>query len=66
MAIETAANTMATTTQQALTTATGSVKVFLLAHPVGVAIVGGAIVGAGTYYLMKKFLNKKEEEPATA
>jgi hypothetical protein len=33
---------------------------------VGVAIVGGAIVGAGTYYLMKKFLNKKEEEPATA
>jgi len=35
MAIETAANTMATTTQQALTTATGSVKVFLLAHPVG-------------------------------
>jgi len=57
---------MATTTQQALTTATGSVKVFLLAHPVGVAIVGGAIVGAGTYYLMKKFLNKKEEEPATA
>ncbi|MEK8018736.1 MAG: hypothetical protein VSS75_017830 [Candidatus Parabeggiatoa sp.] len=64
MAIETTANTMATTTQHALTTAAGSVKAFLLVHPVGVAVVGGALVGAGTYYLMKKFL--KKEEPATA
>lgn len=63
MAIETAVNT--TATNPILATA-GSVKVFLLAHPVGVALVGGALVGAGSYYLMKKFLNKKEEEPAAA
>ncbi|RKZ50461.1 MAG: hypothetical protein DRR16_12580 [Candidatus Parabeggiatoa sp. nov. 3] len=39
----------------------GSLKAFLLAHPVGVAIVGGTLVGVGTYYLMNKLLNKKEE-----
>ncbi len=38
----------------------GSAKVFLLAHPVGVAIVGGALIGTGTYLLMNKFLKKKE------
>ncbi len=40
-------------------------KAFFLAHPVGVAVVGGALVGAGAYYLMNKLL-KKKEEPATA
>jgi hypothetical protein len=54
------------------TTATGlwagSVKPFLIAHPVGVAILGGVLVGAGTYYLMNKVFSKKEsqEEPAAA
>ncbi|MEK8016309.1 MAG: hypothetical protein VSS75_005525 [Candidatus Parabeggiatoa sp.] len=64
MAIE-IANTTAAITQRALATA-GSLNAFLLAHPVGVAVVGGALVGAGTYYLMQKFLKKKEEEPAAA
>ena len=65
MAIETVANTTAATTPSALATTAGSVKVFLLAHPVGVAVVGGALVGVGAYYLMKKF-SPKTEEPATA
>ncbi|MDM8567142.1 hypothetical protein QUF74_16010 [Candidatus Halobeggiatoa sp. HSG11] len=47
-----------TTSQSALTLA----KAFLIAHPVGAAIVGGAAIGAGTYFLMNKFLNKKEPE----
>ena len=37
--------TTAATTQPALTATAGTVKAFLLAHPVGVAIVGGALVG---------------------
>jgi len=65
MAIETVANTTAATTPSALATAGGAIKAFFLAHPVGVAVVGGALVGAGAYYLMNKFL-KKKEEPATA
>jgi len=54
-----ATGTEITTSNSALTTLT-STKAFLLAHPVGVAIVGGALVGMGTYYLMSKFLKKKE------
>ncbi len=50
------------TTGKSALAALGSSNSFLLAHPVGVAIVGGALVGAGTYFLMKKFLKKKEEE----
>ncbi|MDM8557887.1 hypothetical protein [Candidatus Parabeggiatoa sp. HSG14] len=42
-----------------------SVKPFLLAHPIGVALVGGALVGVGSYYLMKKFSKKPESEEAT-
>ena len=62
MAIETVVNT----TRSALATGAGSVQTFILAHPVGVAVVGVALIGAGTYYLVKKFSKKKEEEPATA
>ncbi len=61
MAAETALNTATSTT----TAVSSGIKAFVLAHPVGVAIVGGAIVGAGTYWLMNKFL-KKNEEPAPA
>ncbi len=43
----------------------GSVKPFLVAHPIGVAVVGGALVAVGAYYLAKKF-SKKEEEPSPA
>ena len=43
----------------------GSLKPFLVAHPIGVAVVGGALVGVGVYYLMKKY-SKKAEEPSPA
>ncbi|KHD09190.1 hypothetical protein PN36_00350 [Candidatus Thiomargarita nelsonii] len=43
----------------------GSFKAFLMVHPVGVAVAGGALVGMGTYYLMNKFF-KKKKEPAVA
>lgn len=52
-------------TQQAVAL-TGSAKTFLLAHPIGVAIVGGILVGGGTYWVVKKFTQKKEEEPQEA
>ena len=70
MAIETAlANTAPSGANSTL--GLGSLKAFMLAHPVGVAVVGGALVGAGSYYLMNKFLKKKDdvevtEETATA
>ncbi|MCK5525011.1 MAG: hypothetical protein KAI83_17930 [Thiomargarita sp.] len=60
-ATETALNTVTNTT----TAISSGIKAFVLAHPVGIAIVGGAVVGAGTYWLMNKYL-KKNEEPAPA
>jgi phosphotransferase system glucose/maltose/N-acetylglucosamine-specific IIC component len=51
---------IATTVSNPVSTYTG-VKTFLLAHPVGVAIIGGIIVGTGTYWLVKKFSEKKDE-----
>jgi hypothetical protein len=44
----------------------GTVKSFLVAHPVGVALVGGILVGAATYWVMKKYFNKKEESAPAA
>jgi hypothetical protein len=32
----------------------GSIKPFIVAHPLGIALVGGAILGLGVYYLTKK------------
>ena len=43
----------------------GSLKPFLVAHPIGVAVVGGALVGVAVYYLMNKY-SKKAEEPSPA
>lgn len=43
------------------TAAGGGVKAFLLAHPVGVAIVGGALIGWGVYYIAKKWSSPKVE-----
>ncbi|MCK5719829.1 MAG: hypothetical protein KAH84_07755 [Thiomargarita sp.] len=39
----------------------GTIKPFVVAHPIGMAVVGGALIGVGAYYLMKKFADKKEE-----
>jgi F0F1-type ATP synthase assembly protein I len=50
-----AVSEVASTTKAAVTTG------FLAAHPVGVALVGGVLVAAATYWIMKKFFNKKEE-----
>ncbi len=52
--------------ENTLSTGYGSLKAFLLAHPISVAVAGGALVGVGTYLLMNKFLNKKEEPVAAA
>jgi pantothenate kinase len=57
---------------QALSTATpGSLaalgtaaKAFVLAHPVGMSLVGGALLGAGAYWGIEKLLRKKEQAPA--
>ena len=40
-------------------------KSFIVAHPVGVAIIGGIVVGVAAYYTMKLF-SRKKEEPAAA
>ena len=40
---------------------------FLAAHPVGIAVVGAALIGGGAYYLGKKMTKRaaeKGEEPA--
>lgn len=44
----------------------GATKAFLIAHPIGVTVVGASLIGAGTYWAMKKFLGEKEEPAAEA
>lgn len=48
-----------------ITTSLTAGKAFLIAHPVGVAVVGSALIGAGAYWAIKKFKSEKEE-PAAA
>ncbi len=60
---------MATETVLANTAAThpvilGATKAFLIAHPIGVAVVGATLIGAGTYWAMNKFMGEKEEPVA--
>jgi len=63
MAAETSLTNVAT---HPIAAYSGTVKPFLLAHPLGVAIVGGILVGAGTYWAVKKFTKPKEEEAEPA
>lgn len=58
--------TMANTAMHPSTWSTGAAKAFVVAHPMGVAIVGGILVGAGTYYIVKKLFGGKQEATATA
>jgi len=37
-------------------------KAFALAHPMGMAAAGGALLGFGIYHTTKKMFNKKEVE----
>lgn len=39
-------------------------KAFVLAHPVGMAAMGGVIVGMGAYYYLSKRSQKKAESNA--
>jgi hypothetical protein len=54
------------TTGQHLSTTVGSMKAFVAAHPVGIAIVGGIIVGVAAYYGMKWLYSKPPVEEAEA
>ncbi|CAA6828332.1 MAG: Unknown protein [uncultured Thiotrichaceae bacterium] len=36
-------------------------KTFILAHPMGMAITGGALLGIGAYYTTSKLFKKKTE-----
>ncbi len=54
------------TTGSQLASAGSATKAFLLAHPVSVAVVGGIILGAASYWFVSKYWkNKKEEAAAT-
>ncbi len=44
----------------------GAIKTFVASNPITVAIVGGALVGAGAYWLMNKYFNKSEESAVAA
>ncbi|SJM93228.1 hypothetical protein [Crenothrix polyspora] len=37
----------------------GATKAFVLAHPIGMAAAGGALLGLGTYYILRKTFTKK-------
>lgn len=53
-----------TVAPQAASTAATGVSGFIAAHPIGVALIGGALVGVGVYYLVKSFSKPKEEAAA--
>lgn len=36
---------------------------FLVAHPLGVAVVGAALIGGGAYYLGKKMAQRASSKP---
>lgn len=40
-------------------------RAFALTHPVGLAVTGGVIVGAGAYYAANKYLLNQDEEGAS-
>ncbi len=46
--------------------AASAIKTFVTVHPITVALIGGALVGVGAYWLMNKYFNKNAEEPAAA
>jgi len=52
----------ATTSKSSLASMGTATKAFVLAHPVGVAIVGGALIGVGAYYVVKKIRGKDKEQ----
>lgn len=43
----------------------GAAKAFAVAHPIGMAVAGGALLGLGAYYAAGKLL-KKKPAPAQA
>jgi len=58
--------TMASTANHPVTLSatTGAAKAFIVAHPIGIAVVGGVLIGATTYYVMKKLFGGKKAEAA--
>lgn len=40
---------------------TGATKSFVAAHPIGMAVAGGALLGFGTYYVLRKMFGKKKD-----
>jgi hypothetical protein len=47
-------------TTAASTAIGGGSIVYLLAHPVGSAVLGGVLVGVNSYFLMKKIFHNKQ------
>ncbi len=39
-------------------------KVFALAHPMGMVVAGGALLGVASYYTLSKMFKKKDVAPA--
>jgi hypothetical protein len=50
----------AATSNGSLAAFTSATKAFVLAHPVGMAVAGGAFLGLGTYYVLGKMFGKKK------
>jgi hypothetical protein len=38
----------------------GASKAFVLAHPIGIATLGGVLLGLGSYHAINKILKKKK------
>jgi len=59
-----AAETLLAGTKGHLASMGTGTKVAAFAHPVGLAIAGGILIGAGAYYAISKYRNNKAEKSA--
>lgn len=61
-----ATQALATATPGSLAAVGTAAKAFVLVHPVGMSLAGGALLGAGAYWGIEKLLSKKAQSTDAA
>lgn len=46
-------------------TISAGIKTIIAAHPIGLTFIGGALIGSGGYYLVKKYWKKDKDAENT-
>lgn len=59
-----AGSTIASTSKGSLSAVLITSKAFVVAHPIGMAVTGGALLGIGGYVSLGKYLSNRKEKKA--